>query len=124
MEKYIANKDRYREMVYRQSGESGLKLPVLSLGLWHNFGGVDNEDTARLMLRRPLIPALHILILLTITDLPMVLLNQLLVDAWQQIFNLIGMNLLSPPKQDMICGMDLTGTEEVKNTLLPALIKV
>ncbi len=35
---YIADKKRYNDMVYRRLGESGLKLPVISLGLWHNFG--------------------------------------------------------------------------------------
>ena len=35
---YIADKTRYSKMEYRNCGESGLKLPALSLGLWHNFG--------------------------------------------------------------------------------------
>ena len=35
---YCANSDRYSEMDYRACGRSGLKLPALSLGLWHNFG--------------------------------------------------------------------------------------
>ena len=39
---YTANENRYGEMEYRKCGESGLKLPALSLGLWHNFG--DNAD--------------------------------------------------------------------------------
>lgn len=40
--KYIANESRYDSMEYRNCGESGLKLPAVSLGLWHNFG--DNSD--------------------------------------------------------------------------------
>jgi len=36
-------------MTYRRAGRSGLKLPLISLGLWHNFGGIDSEDTAREM---------------------------------------------------------------------------
>ncbi len=39
---YIANKERYGKTVYNKCGESGLKLPAVSLGLWHNFG--DNAD--------------------------------------------------------------------------------
>ena len=39
-------------MSYRRCGRSGLKLPAVSLGLWHNFGGVDSVDNARTMLRR------------------------------------------------------------------------
>jgi L-glyceraldehyde 3-phosphate reductase len=39
-------------MVYNRCGRSGLKLPAISLGLWHNFGGVDVYENARAMLRR------------------------------------------------------------------------
>ncbi|MBZ0281132.1 MAG: aldo/keto reductase [Anaerolineae bacterium] len=39
-------------MPYRHSGRSGLKLPVISLGLWHNFGGVDLLENGRAMVRR------------------------------------------------------------------------
>jgi len=39
--------ERYEEMVYRRCGKSGLKLPAVSLGLWHNFGGVDAQENAR-----------------------------------------------------------------------------
>jgi L-glyceraldehyde 3-phosphate reductase len=39
-------------MQYRRSGRSGLKLPAISLGLWHNFGGVDTLENMRAMLRR------------------------------------------------------------------------
>lgn len=38
-------------MPYRRTGRSGLKLPALSLGLWHNFGGVDSYENGRAMLR-------------------------------------------------------------------------
>jgi len=51
---YVASENRYEAggMVYRRCGRSGLKLPVVSLGLWHNFGGVDVYENARAMLRR------------------------------------------------------------------------
>ena len=39
---YLANEDRYDGMIYRSCGKTGLKLPMLSLGLWHNFG--TNDD--------------------------------------------------------------------------------
>ncbi len=49
---YTASPDRYNDLCeYRRCGRSGLKLPVLSLGLWHNFGGVDYFETGRNMLR-------------------------------------------------------------------------
>ncbi len=38
---YIADSARYEKMEYRKSGHSGLKLPILSLGLWQNFGDYD-----------------------------------------------------------------------------------
>ena len=39
--------DRYDRMIYRRCGNSGLKLPAISLGLWHNFGGVDTFENGR-----------------------------------------------------------------------------
>ena len=49
---YVADSHRYDSMEYRRSGRSGIKLPAISLGLWHNFGGVDNFENSRAMLRR------------------------------------------------------------------------
>ncbi len=43
---YNAKEDRYDTMKYRRSGRSGIKLPELSLGLWHNFGGEDDAEAA------------------------------------------------------------------------------
>lgn len=43
---------RYDAMQYRRCGRSGLHLPAISLGLWHNFGGVDSRENARAMLHR------------------------------------------------------------------------
>ena len=45
--KYKAADSRYDTMEYRRCGNSGLKLPLLSLGLWHNFGDNDDQDNAR-----------------------------------------------------------------------------
>lgn len=44
---YVPAADRYSKMVYRRCGKSGLKLPAISLGLWHNFGGDFPHDTKR-----------------------------------------------------------------------------
>jgi L-glyceraldehyde 3-phosphate reductase len=49
---YRAGEARYATMQYRRCGRSGLKLPAISLGLWHNFAGVDPAETAREMLCR------------------------------------------------------------------------
>jgi L-glyceraldehyde 3-phosphate reductase len=43
---YVADKKRYDSMQYRLSGRSGIKLAAISLGLWHNFGGVDNFENS------------------------------------------------------------------------------
>ncbi|RFO97310.1 L-glyceraldehyde 3-phosphate reductase [Rhodoferax lacus] len=51
MPQYLANPQRYDAMGYRHCGRSGLKLPSVSLGLWHNFGGVDALETGRALLR-------------------------------------------------------------------------
>jgi L-glyceraldehyde 3-phosphate reductase len=47
---YQANVERYKTMKYNRCGHSGLKLPAISLGLWHNFGGVDTIENGRAML--------------------------------------------------------------------------
>ncbi|KHF38979.1 L-glyceraldehyde 3-phosphate reductase [Halalkalibacter okhensis] len=49
---YQASNKRYHSMKYNRCGNSGLLLPALSLGLWHNFGGVDPFENGRAMLRR------------------------------------------------------------------------
>jgi L-glyceraldehyde 3-phosphate reductase len=49
---FCAADERYEEMIYNHCGRSGLKLPAISLGLWHNWGGVDCFETARAMTRR------------------------------------------------------------------------
>ncbi|HEX8023254.1 aldo/keto reductase, partial [Mucilaginibacter sp.] len=47
---YIASANRYQTMQYRRCGNSGIKLPAISLGLWHNFGHVDVADNYRKIL--------------------------------------------------------------------------
>lgn len=49
---YVAADDRYSTMTYRRSGRSGLRLPAISLGLWHNFGDGRPLETQRAILRR------------------------------------------------------------------------
>jgi L-glyceraldehyde 3-phosphate reductase len=50
--RYVAHPDRYQTMQYQRCGNSGLRLPRLSLGLWQNFGAVDAQANARAMLHR------------------------------------------------------------------------
>jgi len=49
---YLAAATRYESMPYLRCGHSGLQLPAISLGLWHNFGGVDTLENARAVVRR------------------------------------------------------------------------
>lgn len=44
---YKANEKRYDTMIYRRAGKTGLRLPLISLGLWHNFGDVTLVETSR-----------------------------------------------------------------------------
>ncbi len=46
---YLASEERYQTMKYRRCGRSGVQLPAISLGLWHNFGGVDTLENSRTM---------------------------------------------------------------------------
>ena len=52
MTTYTADSSRYDSMTYNRTGRSGLKLPAVSLGLWHNFGDHDSQETARDMILR------------------------------------------------------------------------
>jgi L-glyceraldehyde 3-phosphate reductase len=49
---HLAAENRYQSLPYKRCGQSGLVLPIISLGLWHNFSGVDAHETARQMLCR------------------------------------------------------------------------
>lgn len=48
---YLPNPNRYKSMPYRRCGKSGVLLPAVSLGLWHNFGAIDNLENARTILK-------------------------------------------------------------------------
>ncbi|TFE28155.1 L-glyceraldehyde 3-phosphate reductase [Cohnella luojiensis] len=48
---YKASSDRYVTMKYNRVGRSGLKIPAVSLGLWHNFGGIDSFENGRALVR-------------------------------------------------------------------------
>jgi L-glyceraldehyde 3-phosphate reductase len=49
---YTPNNERYSEMKYNRCGRSGLKLPAIALGLWHNFGGIDALENGKAMIRK------------------------------------------------------------------------
>lgn len=49
---YQPDKNRYQTMQYRRCGQTGLKLPAISLGLWHNFGDTTLIENSRQLLQR------------------------------------------------------------------------
>jgi L-glyceraldehyde 3-phosphate reductase len=52
MSAYVPAGDRYDAMIYNRCGKSGIRLPAVSLGLWHNFGSIDNFENGRAIVRR------------------------------------------------------------------------
>jgi L-glyceraldehyde 3-phosphate reductase len=52
MSAYVPAGDRYDTMIYNRCGKSGIRLPAVSLGLWHNFGSIDNFENGRSIVRR------------------------------------------------------------------------
>lgn len=49
---YLPDEQRYESIPYNRCGRSGVKLPAISLGLWHNFGGEDTFENGRALIRR------------------------------------------------------------------------
>ena len=49
---YQPDKNRYQTMLYRRCGQSGVKLPAVSLGLWHNFGDATLIENSRQLLQQ------------------------------------------------------------------------
>ncbi len=70
MPNYVPSSNRYDSMTYRRCGQSGIRLPELSLGLWHNFGGTRRQMRNERLFSRPSIWASLISIWLTTTVHP------------------------------------------------------
>lgn len=68
---YTPAKERYETMEYNRCGESGLMLPKVSLGLWHNFGDTSDYENMKRCVSQLLTMVSHSLTLPIITDLPM-----------------------------------------------------
>jgi len=83
---YLPAETRYENIRYNRVGRSGLKLPAVSLGLWHNFGGVDSLENGRAMLRRALSWASPTSTWRTITALRPVRQRRTLGACWRRIF--------------------------------------
>jgi len=48
---YCAKEERYGTMKYNRCGKNGVKLPAVSLGLWHNFGSINSYENAKQIMR-------------------------------------------------------------------------
>ena len=128
-ELYFADKNRYDNgMEYERCGRSGVLLPKVSLGFWHNFGSVDPYERSR--------EITHYAFDHGITHFDLAnnygpvygsaeeTMGRLMDDDFRpyrdelfmMISVLIVMNSLSPQKPAMICGLDLMGNGEAGNT--------
>ena len=76
---YQAANDIYEKMAYVRCGKSGLKLPAISLGLWHNFGDTGVYENMKETLSQRLIMESYTLIWQIITDLLMEVRRRILV---------------------------------------------
>ena len=78
---YHANESRYETMKYHRCGDSGLMLPEVSLGFWHNFGDTGVYENMRQMVFTAFDMASHILIWPIITDRSMEVRKQILENC-------------------------------------------
>lgn len=120
---YIADKKRYDTMVYNRCGKSGLKLPVVSLGLWHNFGDTSIYENMKQMCFTSFDNGI------THFDLannygPMAVQNAISASFSGKNFIHTEMKCSSAQRPDLICGKDLMAIGEAASTLLQAWTRV
>ena len=106
---YQPDENRYQRMAFRRCGQSGLKLPAISLGLWHNFGDTTLMENSRALLQRAFDLGI------THFDLannygPPPGSAERNFGRCRKIFYRGAMSSLSPPKRDIPCGTALTAT--------------
>ncbi|WP_448819082.1 aldo/keto reductase [Arcticibacter sp.] len=102
-------------MEYRRCGKSGLKLSAFSLGLWHNFGYVNNFENSRNLLKTAFDNGITHFDLANNYGPPTVLPKRILERSWISTFVHIVMNLLFPARQVMICGKGHTETGDLRS---------
>lgn len=106
---YTANERRYEAMQYARCGKSGLKLPRVSLGLWHNFGSCDAFDNMRAMLRAAFDCGItHIDMANNYGPVP-ALPRRISAVFLKKTCVPTGMSWCFPAKRDIPCGPALTG---------------
>ena len=107
MNDYQPSEDRYDKMMYRRCGRSGILLPVLSLGLWHNFGDNDDFDTARTILRKAFDNGITHFDLANNYGPPYGSAEKNFGKILEKDLKEFRDELLIPPRQAGICGRDL-----------------
>ncbi len=113
---YLANEKRYQGMIYNRCGQSGLKLPLLSLGLWHNFGACSSFDNMRNMCITAFDEGITHFDLANNYGPYFGSAEENFGRILIQDLRLTGMNSLSAPRLDMICGkvpMEAGGAENI-----------
>lgn len=101
---YQADARRYETMTYHRTGRSGLKLPAISLGLWHNFGDSTRVDNSRELLRHAFDNGITHFDLANNYGPPRDRLKKTLAASCARIFAAIVMNSCSPARRVTPCG--------------------
>ncbi|BCQ46232.1 hypothetical protein ERHA55_37590 [Erwinia rhapontici] len=107
---YQADAQRYETMTYHRCGRSGLKLPAISLGLWHNFGDSTRVDNSRDLLRHAFDNGITHFDLANNYGPLRVRLKKILAASCVRISAPCVMNWCFPAKPVTPCGMALTAT--------------
>ena len=113
---YIAKESRYDHMIYNRCGLSGLKLPAVSLGLWHNFGSTSQFSNMREMCFTAFDNGITHFDLANNYGPEPGSAESNSVRSLKKILSLTETNLLFLPKPDMICGRVLMVTSEAEST--------
>ena len=109
---YHADANRYSdaEALYKRCGKSGILLPKISLGFWHNFGEVDPYERSRAITHYAFDHGITHFDLANNYGPPYGSAEETMGRLMKDDSNPIAMNFLSQPKQVMICGKVLTAT--------------
>jgi len=113
-----------QKMIFNRCGKSGIKLPAISLGLWHNFGGVDQPENFRSILWKAFDSGITHFDLANNYGPPPGSAEENFGSILKKILSRIGMKSLFPPKRAISCGRALTANGDQESTSSPALSKV
>ena len=114
---YVASAARYQSIENRRSGKSGIMLPAISLGLWHNFGHIDSFQNAGSILKLAFDCVITHFDLANNYGPPPGSAEENFGKIFIMILPHIGMKCLFQLKLDGACGKDLMETGDQKSTL-------